>query len=360
MGDEASQRLETAAIVIVEAICAFEGALRRLHPASIGALREGLLLRAGGLASVTKTLSAEAAGARSDEARCMADAAGLLMDAISLFGNGDDPARAFLAALQSVRPFCRAHELLFPLASSIPTLRSLFEEGAAACTPGAPRGGRPGPEDLLVHKTSLGDDPYGRGGYSLFVPSSGRGRPVPLVVAMHGGSGHGRDFLWTWLREARSRGFILMAPTSSGRTWSLDDIARDAERVAGHIDEVCSKHQVDRTRVLLTGVSDGGTFALGLGLGDWLSAPDIAPVACVLPRVDLKAARSRRILWVHGALDWMFPVGTAARACEELSRAGCDVRLRIIQDLAHAYPREENDAILGWFDHSLRSPCAET
>ena len=43
-------------------------------------------------------------------------------------------------------------------------------------------------------------------------------RAWPLVMALHGGSGNGRGFLWSWLRDARSRGAILVAPTATGNT----------------------------------------------------------------------------------------------------------------------------------------------
>ena len=49
------------------------------------------------------------------------------------------------------------------------------------------------------------------------------GRTYPLVVALHGGSGNGGAFLWSWLREARTRGFLVLAPTAIGSTWSLMD-----------------------------------------------------------------------------------------------------------------------------------------
>jgi dipeptidyl aminopeptidase/acylaminoacyl peptidase len=49
----------------------------------------------------------------------------------------------------------------------------------------------------------------------------------------------------------------------------------------------------------------------------------------------------------------MFAVGWAVKACKEISSAGADVRLKVVPDLSHAYPREENDAILRWFDPDL-------
>jgi hypothetical protein len=56
------------------------------------------------------------------------------------------------------------------------------------------------------HRAGPEEDADGRGGFSLCVPERYDARSAwPLVVALHGGSGRGRDFLWTWLREARWR-----------------------------------------------------------------------------------------------------------------------------------------------------------
>ena len=68
-----------------------------------------------------------------------------------------------------------------------------------------------------------------RGGFSLYVPEYyDAPQRWPLIVALHGGSGHGADFLWSWLREARTRGCIVISPTSRGGTWSL--MESDARR----------------------------------------------------------------------------------------------------------------------------------
>ena len=65
-----------------------------------------------------------------------------------------------------------------------------------------------------------------------------RGRACPLVVALHGGSGNGGAFLWSWVREARTRGFIVLAPTAIGSTWSLMDPDTDGPSIDRMVDQV--------------------------------------------------------------------------------------------------------------------------
>jgi predicted esterase len=60
--------------------------------------------------------------------------------------------------------------------------------------------------------------------------------------------------------------------------------------------------------------------------------------------------KARRIFWLHGAYDWMFPVSRARWGRKVLSRSGAEVRLEILEDLAHAFPKEKNPAVLSWFD----------
>ena len=198
-----------------------------------------------------------------------------------------------------------------------------------------------------------------RGGFTLYVPElcAGEG-PWPLVVALHGGSGHGSEFLWTWLREARSRGFLLMAPTSLRSTWSLGPDDEDGPRLQAQLDHVMGRWPVDRDRVLLTGLSDGATYTLLHGLGEDVPWTALAPVSGVFHPMhfvngNLDRAAGRRIHLVHGALDWMFPVSTAREAAQVLESAGAELVYREIDDLSHTYPREENARILEWFDQAL-------
>ena len=81
-----------------------------------------------------------------------------------------------------------------------------------------------------------------RGASSLYVPEYyDDARAHPLIVALHGGSGHGRDFLWTWLVEARTRGAILLSPSSLDSTWSLMGRDLDSGNVAAMVDRISQR-----------------------------------------------------------------------------------------------------------------------
>jgi phospholipase/carboxylesterase len=231
-----------------------------------------------------------------------------------------------------------------------------FHHRLADLDPDPPRA-----EHIGLHSTGDPGEPGERGGFCLYVPEHyDESRQWPLVVTLHGGSGSGREYLWLWLREARSRGFLLLAPTSIGPTWSMIGPDVDATAIDSMIEYVGSRWSVNRNRVLLTGLSDGATYGLTLAFAESSKFTCVAPIAGVLHPALAAEGRLRgagkRIYLVHGALDWMFPVEYARAAHEQLARAGADVVYREIADLSHTYPREENDRILAWFDASLALP----
>src|ERR1019366_3632918 len=129
------------------------------------------------------------------------------------------------------------------------------------------------------------NEPGSRGGFSLYVPEYYTpDRTWPLVMALHGGSGNGRGFLWSWLRDARSFGAILVAPTATGSTSnkstrSLMGDDTDPPNLARILDSVRSRCNVDPSRLLLTGMSDGGTFCYVTGLQSASPFTHLAPVS---------------------------------------------------------------------------------
>jgi phospholipase/carboxylesterase len=197
------------------------------------------------------------------------------------------------------------------------------------------------------------------GGFSLYVPEDyRRERQWPTIVALHGGSGNGRDFLWTWLREARKRGYLLVAPTAVAGTWSGIEERGILEILAW----LRQRYSLAADRVLLTGLSDGATFTLLYGLAHPEVFRGLAALCGVLHPANaaignLERAAGVPIYLVHGALDFLFPVALARHAREVLSAAGARLHYRELAELSHTYPTSENALILDWFG-ALGQPTA--
>jgi phospholipase/carboxylesterase len=267
-------------------------------------------------------------------------------------GNGD-----LVAVFRALRHAPRAQEALYKLAAKLPPVSAFFvdpawrEDADLMARLAAPANQNTG----IIHDHN---EPGSRGGFSLYVPEYYTpDRAWPLVMALHGGSGNGRGFLWSWLRDARSFGAILVAPTATGgaskTTWALMGEDTDTPNLARILDIVRSRWNVDPAKLLLTGMSDGGTFCYVSGLESASPFTHLAPVASTFhplmaEMADAERLRGLPVYLVHGRLDWMFPVQVARQTNEVLSAAGADVTYRELDDLSHCYPREMNAEILRW------------
>ena len=343
---------------ILAGLDALEQAFRHLHPPSFPVLQVRLTPVAAALEVAERSLAAaltpaSLAAFRQD----LGEILRLTLRALSAFVETGAPEAGMTAGITRVfaamHDFARAEAQLYPLHPALPAVSEHFLEpfrrGRAAHS--ARSEARPARGGLF--RSGAVD---GRGGFDLDVPEHYDGSQAwPLVVALHGGSGNGADFLWSWLREARSRDFILLAPTSLGRTWSLHAPAIDGERLALQIERIVVEWRVDQERVLLTGLSDGATMTFLVGGAADSPFTHLAPIAGVLHPMNLangnlERLRGRPIYLVHGALDWMFPVALAREAARILERSGADLVYRELEDLSHTYPREENAKIIEWFD----------
>ncbi len=263
-------------------------------------------------------------------------------------GNGD-----LVGVFRALRYAARAQEALYPLAAKLPPVSSFFVDPSLRDDAGLlARLAEPAADNTgIVHDHN---EPGSRGGFSLYVPEYYTpDRAWPLVMALHGGSGNGRGFLWSWLRDARSFGAIVIAPTATGNTWALMGEDSDTSNLARILDQVRGRWNIDPEKLLLTGMSDGGTFCYVTGLESASPFTHLAPVSATFHPLMAEIADARRlrglpVYLVHGRLDWMFPVQVARQTRELLSAAGAEVTYREIKDLSHCYPREINAEILSW------------
>lgn len=259
-------------------------------------------------------------------------------------------------AYRALRLLPKGLETLYPLAGTLPPVNRFFLDPSLRSDRALQQHFLRAPAHDKVGVMRFDADDGERGGFWLYVPEHyAPDHAWPLVMALHGGSGNGRQFLWSWLRDARGRGAILVAPTSVQTTWALTGRDVDTRNITRVLQFIRSHWNVDPERLLLTGMSDGGTFTYVSGLGTESPFTHLAPISAAFHPLLARIAEADRtrglpIQIIHGALDWMFPVELARHAQLTLSTAGALVTYREIEDLSHCYPRELNGKLLKWLE----------
>lgn len=284
-------------------------------------------------------------------------AAGEVCEAFAGLRAANANPNGLMEAYYALRHAIRAQEALYPLTSVLPMVSRFFldpparsdEALLARLEEGA---GRPN-TGIMISKNTSGET---RGGFSLYVPESyDDAKQHPLIFALHGGSGNGRAFLWTWLRAARTNGAILVSPSSRGQTWSLEGRDIDTPNLLSMMAYVRERWSVDEKHMLMTGMSDGGTFTYISGLQAENPFTHLAPVAASFHPMFIEFFDAERLKGMpmhitHGALDWMFPYLNARDIAMALTVAGAEVVYRELADLSHTNPSgEENAQVMDWF-----------
>lgn len=145
-------------------------------------------------------------------------------------------------------------------------------------------------------------------------------RPVPLVIALHGGGGNAKTMTPRWLDTARREGFAVAFPGGVGRTanmgtwnaegccgYAMTSSSDDIAFIAAMIDDISRTHRIDPARIYVTGLSNGGmlTYRIGAAL-----APRIAAIAVVSGAMfggEPAPSTPLPVLIMHGAQDDIVP-----------------------------------------------------
>jgi phospholipase/carboxylesterase len=254
-----------------------------------------------------------------------------------------------LIYLYSRAAFCRSLYQLYGLRDQLPLIAGhfLLDDGKAPVP--AATGGATG---FIQRKRN-----QERSDYTLYLPEDySQDKPLPLIIALHGGHGQGSEYIWTWVRPARSHRYAILSPKSWGDTWDMSRPSLDTRSVIRMFDEVTNEYSIDRARVYLTGLSDGGIFTYILGLEHSHLFRGLAPVAGALhPVVDpmLREERGKDtpMLVIHGVHDFIFPVAFARQTCKLLESIGYQVTYHELPEWGHAYPYSINERlVLPWFE----------
>jgi phospholipase/carboxylesterase len=354
MNEHAIDDLTALLPPLLESLDALAFLARHLEPQRFGEVLDSVGTPDATLRQVRENLHdwpAHLAGLRAR----MESASDATLAAFGGFRAAPDAPDGLRAAFRALKHPPRALDALYPLARALPPVSRFFLEPASRENAGIEARLADTPEIDDVGVMHMAKSAGGRG-VSIYVPEYYTpDRAWPLVVALHGGSGDGFSFLWSWLPAARAHGAILIAPSSLGRSWALNGDDIDTPHLANLLAKARARWRIDPTRLLLTGMSDGGTFCYVSGLEASSPFTHLAPVSASFHPLLAEMAAPERIAGLpirltHGAGDWMFPVAIAREAHRALSAAGARVTYREIDDLSHCFPREECAEILRWLD----------
>ena len=155
--------------------------------------------------------------------------------------------------------------------------------------------------------------------YLIHVPASyDPQKPVPLILVLHGAtqSPASAERMSKMSQKSESENFIVVYPSGTGRlpTWNSGSCC--AYAMKNHIDDIAflsslinkleTDYSIDRKRIFVTGISNGGmmSYRVGCELSDKVAA--IAPVEGALD-VECKPTAPVSVLIFHGTADHLVP-----------------------------------------------------
>lgn len=204
------------------------------------------------------------------------------------------------------------------------------EDAAATTTPAVDLAPATDPVGTVSHGTLTVDGRERT--YRLYVPSRLPGGPVPLFVALHGGTGWGDQFAATNRVEglAEANGLLVVHPDgvkvggSHGGVWNggvccgaaaragVDDVAF----LSALVDEIAGTHDVDPGRTFAFGHSNGGIMSYRLACEASATFAGVGAVAGTLGVDGCDPAVPVSVVHVHGTADENLPLagGVGARS----------------------------------------------
>jgi phospholipase/carboxylesterase len=239
--------------------------------------------------------------------------------------------REFLAAATTV-------------ASVAQPFRAAFAQPPQPQMPGPPGDPTPG----RARRLGIGD---GERDGLLYVPKSYEaGTPMPLLVLLHGAGNTSMSTQYSYT-HADDFGFIVLSPDSRDeRTWDgiLGMWGPDLEFIGQAIKYVKSQCAIVESHIGLGGFSDGGSYALSMGIGN---GDVFTKILGMSPGVmQPPAVRGKPKIWVsHGTSDPIMPIDiTSRKFVPRLKGLGYDVTYREYEG-RHQLPAPIAHEAFAWF-----------
>ncbi len=153
-------------------------------------------------------------------------------------------------------------------------------------------------------------------------PGSDKNIPAPLLFVLHGSAGNGEVMMTVtqrgFERIADKEKFIVVYPDALERRWNEQDgTVDDAGFLLAIVDKLAAESRVDKKRVYMAGISNGGMMAQRMACEYSNRVAAIATVAGTMPAgmaTVCKPSRPVPVMVIHGTADPIIPWGGGAVA----------------------------------------------
>lgn len=152
---------------------------------------------------------------------------------------------------------------------------------------------------------------------------------VPMLVLCHGAGGEADKVLPHFVRWARARRFLLLAPQSMFPTWDIviGGHGPDLERLDTTLQQVAACFRLDPARLAIAGFSDGGSYALSVGLSNGDLFSHVIALSAGFMNTFTRQG-TPKVFIAHGRSDTQLPFDTSARPhALKLLEEGVDLTL---------------------------------
>lgn len=188
-----------------------------------------------------------------------------------------------------------------------------------------------------------------RDGTLSIPPAAASGRPVPLLVLLHGGGGRADDFRFA-LDLGDAYGVAVLLVDARHNTWDGVDspFGPDVRFLDRALTHTFDRVAIDPSRVALGGLSDGGMYALSVGVANGDLFTHLVAVSAGYMNPPGPPVGRPKIFLAHGRRDTVYSLSTTRdRLLPRLRDAGYDVTY-VEFDGPHFITPEAARAALDW------------
>jgi predicted peptidase len=173
--------------------------------------------------------------------------------------------------------------------------------------------------------------------YLLYKPTTPKGK-LPLVMFLHGAGERGNNLelvkyhgIPKLIEQGQDFPFIAVSPQCPKDSWWPLEL----EALKGLLDDIMTKHNVDKKRIYLTGLSMGG-------YGTWYLAglypKTFAAIAPICGGGDFVLGKqlTHMPIWAfHGDKDDVVPLAESQRMVDIVKKAGGKAKLTVYKNVDH-------------------------